>query len=83
MIVKLNHGGRIPSHVDCGNYFTNCSRIHVPLKTSKEVDFYLGDSKINMKVGRYYQIDNTNFEHSVLNRGSSERIHIIFDLFGI
>ena len=80
MIVKLKPGGRIPSH-GLWHYFTNCSRIHVPLKTSREVDFHLGDSKINMKVGRYYQIDNTNFEHSVLNRGSSERIHVIFDLF--
>jgi|TARA_R100000084_G_C4634401_1_gene140203 hypothetical protein len=81
MIVKLKPGGRIPPHVDCGNYFTNCSRIHIPMKSSKEVDFHLGDSKINMKVGKYYQINNTNFEHSVFNRGSSDRIHIIFDLF--
>jgi hypothetical protein len=81
MIVKLKSGGYIPPHIDTGNYFINGSRIHVPIKTSRKALFYLDDKKINMKVGKFYQIDNTNIEHSVSNDGSDDRIHIIFDLF--
>lgn len=82
MIVNLKPGGSIPHHIDCGTYFEKCSRIHIPIQTSRKVDFYFGRSKINMKVGKYYHIDNTKISHSVINRSGFNRIHIILDLFG-
>jgi hypothetical protein len=81
MIVKLKPNGLISPHIDVGNYFTNCCRIHIPLKTSNKVKFYFDKKETKMKVGNFYQIDNTKISHSVHNDGDIDRIHIIFDLF--
>ena len=59
MLVKLKAGGKIPLHIDSGEYFDRGRRIHIPLQTNRKVVFHLGDRKFHMKKRIIYELDNT------------------------
>ena len=62
-------------------------RLHVPIRTNKDVVFTIYDSdedhvgqKHNLKAGRYYYLDVTK-PHSVINNSSVDRYHLILDCY--
>ena len=62
-------------------------RLHVPIRTNKDVVFTIYDSdedhvgqKLNLKAGRYYYLDVTK-PHSVINNSSVDRYHLILDCY--
>jgi len=77
---SLPAGGRILRHydpiesIDFGNL-----RLHVPIRTSPEVIFYLGYRRRRWAAGQVWYGDFT-FPHSVWNRSSLNRVHLIVDL---
>jgi aspartyl/asparaginyl beta-hydroxylase (cupin superfamily) len=77
-IVKLKPGGIIKLHKDAHPSFAIGHRIHVPLKTSKDVIFKIRDERVVMEEGRGYEINNLK-RHEVYNGGTEDRIHLIFD----
>lgn len=81
IIANLKGGGIIPLHYDCGEYFETSHRIHIPIKTTENVFFLIGNVELNMKSGFAYEIDNVGSMHGVLNLEEQDRHHIIFDLF--
>ena len=83
MLVKLKAGGKIPLHIDSGEYFDEGRRIHIPLQTNRKVLFQLGDRKFHMKRRRMYEIDNTHISHGVHNNSKEDRIHLIVDIFSM
>ena len=62
-------------------------RLHVPIRTNKDVVFTIYDSdedhvgqKLNLKAGRYYYLDVTK-PHSVSNNSNEDRYHLVVDCY--
>lgn len=78
MAAKLLAGEVITPHRDSHPSFHHGHRIHVPIKTNPRVRFMIDGRPYKMKVGEAYEINNQK-AHSVMNKGSEERINFIFD----
>jgi Aspartyl/Asparaginyl beta-hydroxylase len=78
MVAKLPPGCRIDPHRDRHPSFGCGHRIHVPITTNTGVRFSVDGRPFSLQVGQVYEINNIKV-HSVINRGSTDRIHFIFD----
>ena len=66
-------------HRDIGKFFKDTNRVHIPIQTNSQVEFVVGDEKINMKVGEMWEINNSEKKHGVFNNGNTDRIHLMID----
>jgi hypothetical protein len=78
MAAKLAAGGKITPHVDRHPSFHAGHRIHVPITTNSRVRFMIDGKPYQFKPGLAYEINNQK-THSVMNKGSEDRITFIFD----
>jgi hypothetical protein len=78
MAAKLVAGGKITPHVDRHPSFHVGHRIHVPISTNPRVRFMIDGQPYQLAVGQAYEINNQK-THSVMNKGSEDRITFIFD----
>jgi hypothetical protein len=78
MAAKLVAGGKITPHVDRHPSFHHGHRIHVPISTNPRVRFMIDGQPYQLRVGEAYEINN-QLTHSVMNKGSEDRITFIFD----
>ena len=78
MLAKLPPGGIIAPHVDKHPSFHATHRIHVPVKTNPRVRFNIDGRPHQLHVGQAYELNNQKM-HSVMNKGSEDRITLIFD----
>jgi quercetin dioxygenase-like cupin family protein len=78
MAAKLVAGGKIKPHVDSHPSFHRSHRIHVPITTNPRVRFMIDGRPHQLKVGQAYEINNQK-NHSVMNKGTEDRITFIFD----
>lgn len=78
MAAKLLAGGRIDPHHDKHQSFHCGHRIHVPITTNPRVRFMIDGRPYQFKVGEVYELNNQK-QHSVMNKGSEDRITFIFD----
>ncbi len=78
MAAKLLAGGKIKPHRDSHPSFYHGHRIHIPLTTNSRVRFMLDGRPYKMEVGQAYEINNQKL-HSVMNKGTEDRITFIFD----
>ena len=78
MAAKLLAGGKITPHVDSHPSFHKGHRIHVPITTNPRVRFMIDGRPHQLQVGQAYEINNQK-NHSVMNKGSEDRITFIFD----
>ena len=78
MAAKLLAGGKIKSHSDVHQSFHCGHRIHVPITTNPRVWFSIDGRQYQFKVGQAYEINNQK-QHSVMNKGTEDRITFIFD----
>jgi hypothetical protein len=78
MAAKLLPREVITPHRDSHPSFHRGHRIHVPIKTNPRVRFMIDGRPFKMKVGEAYEINNQK-THSVMNKGTEERINFIFD----
>ncbi|MFO0692064.1 MAG: aspartyl/asparaginyl beta-hydroxylase domain-containing protein [Polyangiales bacterium] len=53
-------------------------RLHVPVVTNPEVDFYVEEERLEMQPGETWYAD-FGLPHRVRNRGSEARIHLVID----
>ena len=81
-LARLNPYGTIAEHVDSGDFLTKCHRIHVPIKTNKNVTYWINNKPYYWKVGNVYEFDNLN-QHRVNNNSNQERIHLILNLYNL
>jgi hypothetical protein len=79
IIANLPAGEKIDTHIDEYKIFDYVRRFHLVLKTNKDVDFYCGGEIKNLKRGEVWEISNRD-KHNVVNRGTTDRWHLIFDL---
>jgi hypothetical protein len=78
MAAKLLAGGKIAPHTDSHPSFHIGHRIHVPITTNNRVRFMLDGRPYRFETGRAYEINN-QLNHSVMNKGTEDRITFIFD----
>jgi quercetin dioxygenase-like cupin family protein len=78
-LLQLAIGAEIKPHSDhCLGYEDGSFRLHIPIITNSEVEFILDGNRIIMNEGECWYID-ANFVHSVANRGTNDRIHLVVD----
>lgn len=83
LLASMGPGTSIPVHHDTGYWVKHTHRIHVPIETGPEVDFFVGPNDANMKKyafdeGKVIELNN-QAKHAVNNRMDRRRIHLIFD----
>jgi len=82
ILINLPAGKSIGRHIDAnplGNRFNRCHRIHIPVETNPFCFFEIGGEIKNMKEGEIWEINNVKSPHSVENKGTSDRIHLLVD----
>lgn len=78
-LLCLEAGARINPHRDyCLGYEDGVFRLHIPIVTNPNVEFILAGERVIMDEGTCWYI-NANEEHSVANRGTEDRIHLVID----
>ena len=78
ILVRLAPKSSISKHQDHGESLSRCHRIHIPIQTTEQVQFSVGETTTNIKEGEVWEINNRNI-HSVLNQSEHYRIHLIVD----
>lgn len=78
-LLKVAAGTEIDEHVDGGLcYEVGEARFHIPVRTHAELDFRLAGERLVMQPGECWYI-NANLPHSVANRGTTDRVHLVID----
>ena len=83
MLVKLLGNSTIDPHIDLGQNMNVTNRIHFPIRTNDNCFFISGETMKNLKQFEIWELNNSQKEHSVVNRSSEERIHLIVDYLPI
>ena len=86
-VMRLKAGTTIKKHTDKVDKEIkngNIVRIHIPLKTSLNVHFYLWEGKeqyhFNLETGKYYYTDASK-PHAVHNKADFDRLHLVVDCY--
>jgi hypothetical protein len=78
-LLRLGAGSRIKEHRDyCLGFEDNELRIHIPVATNPEVEFYVSGERVVMREGEAWYI-NFNLPHKIYNGGATDRIHLVID----
>lgn len=78
-LMRLQAGAVIKPHTDyCLGYEDGVFRIHIPVVTNPDVEFIIAGKRVIMEEGTCWYI-NANKEHSVANRGTEDRVHLVID----
>ncbi|AFD07705.1 aspartyl/asparaginyl beta-hydroxylase domain-containing protein [Solitalea canadensis] len=78
-LLSLTPGSIIKTHVDQElGYSDGYFRLHIPIQTNPDVDFIVNSNDLRMKPGECWYA-NFSLPHSVANRGTINRIHLVID----
>lgn len=80
-LMGLEAGAEVPEHVDINYYWRTHLRIHIPVITNADVGFTCAGETIHMPAGECWILDSF-YRHSVANRGSQTRVHLVLDTVG-
>lgn len=78
MLANLPSGSFIPPHIDGDSRGYVPHKIHLPLQTNEKAFFILEGKRYHFEVGKAYEVNN-GLKHAVVNRGATDRIHLIFE----
>ena len=77
--LRLKAGSIIRTHRDYELGFEDGEvRLHIPVRTNPDLFFVLDGRRVIMREGEVWY-NNLNLPHSVENRGSTDRIHLVVD----
>ncbi len=79
LLIKLKAGQDIAPHHDSGDYLMLSKRNHIPIVTSDDVFFGVGDEKVKMETGDCWEINNSR-THFVNNGSKIDRVHLLIDI---
>lgn len=79
MLTRLPPDAMIEPHVDEGLYADHYDRFHVCLQAGEGSYFYGGNEVVEMRPGEAWWFNHKR-EHSVVNHGGFDRIHLIVDV---
>jgi len=75
----LGAGAKIREHKDFFMGFDDgVIRLHIPVITNPQVEFYLGSERIEMREGELWYLDFSQ-NHRVENNSATDRIHLVMD----
>jgi len=78
-LMRLTPGSVIKEHHDVQlSVEEGTARIHVPVVTNPDVEFYLNGSRVFLEPGSAWYLRLTD-AHSVYNKGESDRVHLVVD----
>jgi Aspartyl/Asparaginyl beta-hydroxylase len=78
-LLKLTAGSSIREHRDDDlGWEAGEVRLHAPIITNPEVEFFLNGQRVVMQEGEVWYLDLT-LPHRVENRGNADRIHLVID----
>lgn len=78
-LMRLEVGAVIKPHRDHElGYEDGHFRLHIPIVTNPGVHFILDGVELTMRAGECWYT-NVNYEHSVVNEGTEDRIHLVID----
>lgn len=78
-LLRLGAQARIREHTDLNlGYEDDEIRMHVPIATNPNVEFYLNGARIQMNSGECWYL-NFNLPHSLYNGGTTDRVHLVID----
>jgi hypothetical protein len=78
-LMLLAPGAEILRHTDLELGIENDQvRIHIPVQTNPDVQFFVNDEDVRMEVGECWYL-NFNLPHEAKNNGSTDRIHLVLD----
>jgi hypothetical protein len=78
-LLSLAAGSFIREHTDNAlDYEDGEVRIHVPVQTNPDVEFYLDGERLALTEGNTYYV-NVNLPHRISNRGLADRVHLVID----
>lgn len=78
-LLKLNAGSIIKEHRDTELNFENGEiRLHIPVCTHPEVEFFLEKERLNLQEGECWYM-NFNLLHSIKNNSPVNRVHLVID----
>jgi aspartyl/asparaginyl beta-hydroxylase (cupin superfamily) len=83
MLTNLRAGVEIKRHRDMGPITAKSHRVHLAVKTNELCLFSVAEESMNIAAGQAWAIDNTDKYHSVINGGTTDRIHLIVDLVSV
>lgn len=79
LLIKLLANSEIGIHKDSGEYLMSSRRYHIPIITSENTYFGVGDEVISMQEGECWEINNAKL-HYVKNKSDFDRIHLVVDI---
>lgn len=82
MLARLPAGAMIHPHIDANPAARWPHKIHVPLSTNPHVLSCFGGEERHLPVGEAVEVNNLG-PHWVHNRGSSDRVHLIFEYYDV
>lgn len=82
MLARMGPGGVIHPHEDANPAAKWPHKIHVPLQTNDQVRFLVAGQTYHLPEGEAVELNNMA-RHAVENRGSTDRIHLIFEYFDL
>ncbi len=78
-LLKLNAGAIIKEHRDAElNFEKGEIRLHIPVITHDDVEFYLDKERLSLKEGECWYM-NFTLPHSIINNSKINRIHLVID----
>ncbi len=78
-LLKLDAGALIKEHKDAElSYEQESIRIHIPVITNDDVEFFLDNEKMKLKEGECWYM-NFNLPHHLHNKSNFDRIHLVID----
>lgn len=82
MLARMAPGGVIHPHRDQNPAAKWPHKIHVPLLTNEDVTFYVDGEGYKLAAGEAVEVNNMGV-HGVANRGSTDRVHLIFEYYDL
>jgi len=82
MLARMAPGGVIHPHRDENPAAKWPHKIHVPLLTNEAVTFTVDGTDYHFAEGEAVEVNNMGL-HAVQNRGSRDRIHLIFEYYDV
>lgn len=80
MFARLEAGHEIDEHIDGGGSNLLTHKIHIPVYTNPKAIFSINGQPFHLEAGQAYEVNNI-VSHGVVNGGSEDRIHYIFEVY--
>jgi len=78
-LMRLTPSSVIKEHADLDLSFEDGTvRIHIPVMTNEDVEFYLNGSRVVLEAGSAWYLRFSE-PHRVANRGRTDRVHMVID----